>query len=544
MQREQEVCEPTAGYLIRIPDALYLRGSLSGDVSQFGDEFLNSPAYFGKRPPAGRTVLNGWIEVRFEPPQNDTSMFVLSYEALGTDETLVWGGGQKFKITRNRLTPLTELPGGMRGINSGKLNLKTGVVDTCSVRLCAAFQNSLIGEVGALNRIPFAFPFVFPAPSFPMEIPGIDAEHAERPRPEYGEINFGIDVSGRIISIEIRAETNVPVSIFPLLGLFPPFSFGATGRFYFGRPNDHLLDTPPENCPTIKTHPDGIHLPPPACFHPHLALKSTDLKSYVPFTHLPSVTPRVSDAFVALYDSRVFVIGGLDEGGASGKVFVCRIGENDWIEGVPTPYVVSRAGAACAGSCVYVVGGRDFSGVPTRYLQIYDMRKDEWHAGPDLLFPVASPAVAAIGDRLIVAGGWGEATGESVVSSRVQLFDLQAEEWCEGNPMLLPVAEAGTICVGSEMYVVNGIVASGKNTNRVSTFSAATRLWGALPSTTDAVRQPAVACVGDVLLRIGGTDDKGSPVRSVMRVGEPALSVHCRSQALQGSLRTIGPCGS
>src|SRR5581483_164424 len=149
---------------IRLPDNLVIRGALNREVSQFGDIFLNSPFALGKRPPAGRTFLSGWIEVRFELPQGNVADFTLDYEAYGTDETLTWGGGQMFHMSRNRLTPLRVLPGGMQGANRARLNLETGLVEAGSIVLCAAFQNSLIGAVGALNRIPFAFPFVYPVP--------------------------------------------------------------------------------------------------------------------------------------------------------------------------------------------------------------------------------------------------------------------------------------------------------------------------------------------------------------------------------------------
>jgi hypothetical protein len=419
-----------------------------------------------------------------------------------------------FHMSRNRLTPLRVLPGGMQGANRGELNLETGLVDAGSIVLCAAFQNSLIGAVGALNRIPFAFPFVYPVPPFPMQVPGLDQPGAELPAPEFANIAFGTDQDGRIISIELSSETNVPVSVFPLLGLFPPFAFGRDRRFYFGHPTHYLPDTPARNRFTKQTNPDGIHLPAPSLFHPHLILKAEALAASEQKQPAPARAPAVSDAAIATGD-QIVIAGGRRENDIRDAVFRIRPGDETWSRGASLPNAVANAAYAMIGSLFHVFGGYDVKGEPCSHTQIYDLETDRWAAGPPLPVALASASAAVLGEKIVVAGGLTPADNDLQISATTFVFDPSSNEWSNVGPMLLPVAEAAATVVSDEMWIVNGVTEQGRAKSRVSTFSLRSRRWGTAPATSDAVRKATIISISGKILRVGGLDDRGCAVRSV-----------------------------
>lgn len=474
--------------------------------SAFGDEFMNAPSFLGKRPPLVQTQLSGWIEIRFEEPDGGRTRFSLDYRAVGTDEELLWGGGQRFALLRNRLKPMTVLPGGVEGWTGGVLDLTTGVVAPGSVRISAAFQNSLIAAVGARSRIPFFFPFHYPAPQLP--IAGLLPPGTSPPEllPEHGSLEFQLGPDGEITGVAVQAETNVPVSLFPLLGLFPPFSFGPNGKFFFAHPTSSLPGTPARICPNPEEQADGIHLPFPAYFHPHLKLVSESVRE-PRRTPAPRATPpagRDRAAVVAL-GRKLFCFGGFDEDNqVSARGLVYDFEAATWQECAPLPIAVAAAGAVAIGGEILVIGGwTDNEQTATDAVQVYHVNAGTWSSAAPLPVAAATAATAAFGNEVYVAGGWAPALSGSV-SDLLHIYDRAADRWSIGPEMLLPVADAAAVFVGDELYVINGRLDRQTLTNRVSVLQAGSDRWGLGPSTSRGVYQAAVAMTARRVLLLGG----------------------------------------
>lgn len=77
------------------------------------------------------------------------------------------------------------------------------------------------------------------------------------------------------------------------------------------------------------------------------------------------------------------------------------------------------------------------------------------------------------------------------------------------------MAEAATAVVGEEMWVISGIARTGKSTCRVSTYSLARDRWGVVEDTPDAVRNALALRTKNKIMRVGGLDSTGKPLRTV-----------------------------
>ncbi|HVF61253.1 MAG TPA: hypothetical protein VNJ70_15705 [Thermoanaerobaculia bacterium] len=474
--------------------------------SVFGDEFLNAPSFLGRRPPPAETKLTGWMEIRFDEPDGGCARFSLDYRAVGTDEELVWGGGQRFALLRNRLKPMAFLPGGIKGWTGGVLDLDTGIVDPDSVRISASFQNSLIAAVGARSRAPFSFPFIYPAPELP---PAALPPGANLPAmlPEHGLIEFGFAPDGEITGVELRAETNALVSLFPRLGLFPPFSFGPSGKFFFAHPTSSLPGTPARICPTPEEQADGIHLPFPAYFHPHLKLVSESVhesllrEGSVWQTKTPAGRDRA--AVVAL-GRKLFCFGGFDDANVSERALVFDLDSATWDECTPLPIAVAACCAVAVNERIFVIGGwTDNEQTATEAVQVYNVNTGSWSFTTPLPVALAAAAAAVLDGEVYVAGGW-TPSASGAISDGLYIYDRTTNLWAAGPEMLLPVADASAVFIGSDLYVINGRLDLQTITNRVSVFSTRIGLWGIGPSTDRGIYQAAVAITSRRVMLLGG----------------------------------------
>ncbi|MBA3241159.1 MAG: hypothetical protein H0T60_08020, partial [Acidobacteria bacterium] len=410
--------------LITLPKTMCLAATINPRESEFGDEFFNFPDFLGQRPAPGGTKLTGWIEFQFSPPVGDKSKFTVNYFVVGTSDMIEWGHGARYRLLRNRAfqnpTPFNAQGKPDPTVKSGgTLNLRTGEVE--GMEMHAIFQNTVIAAVDRLNRIPFGFPNDYPPPQLPPEV--------KLPFPDQPTIfvkaRFKTE-KGSITGFEFHGETIAPVTLFPFLGLFPPFSFGPDGAFYFANPTDCPEGASPKNCPTDETNPDGLHLPMPAFFHPHFYLVTSAVREVPPSGQAAPCLPGdgVTHGVAAAHGDHLYYMGGIENGTATARVHVFEQKNNRWADGPKMPTAVADAQCALIGKKIYVVGGRTSDGAPSRLLQSLDTVTGKWSILAPAPAAVAGAAVAAVEDKFYVAGGYTNREDEEAsFTDRVQIYD-------------------------------------------------------------------------------------------------------------------------
>ena len=543
---------------VRLPKTLRLAGPLLPEKgkSEFGDEFINMPEFLGASAAPGHTILSGWVEVIFSQPQGDTAELTLSWFAVGTPVVITFGGGQQFVFERTRTFPLPYLPDLTPVQTKGKLDLVTGKVR--DLQIFATFQGTTIARTDKVNRIPYAFPYIFPPLPPPPGFQPPPGYQPPNPMPNvFGQLEFSYDFEGNITGLELHSETFAPVGLFPYLpGLFPPYSFGPKGQFHFANPDRCLVGTPPQDCPNDKEKPDGILTSVSVYFHPHLDLVSQEMSEVPAVEAAPACLPEpAADAAVVAVDGRLYHIGGIDgNGGVTGRVQVYDAAAHQWQPGPPLPRPVSLPQAAVVGNRIYVLGGwTEPDKTPTGAVQVLEAGAKKWRTDvPDLPVPVAGGTAAAMGDKIYVISGWAAGLNSPAISSKVQILDTRDRTWKEGASASLPAVGASAVALDDEILVIGGRIAGDKVTHRTAVYNVKTNLWAIGPDTLQGVYQAAAGYLEGRVYLVGGRDKVDGPALPIVQeldvakdawrpgLPQPLPAVASGAAVLDGSLYVAG----
>jgi uncharacterized protein (TIGR03437 family) len=145
-----------------------------------------------------------------------------------------------------------------------------------------------------------------------------------------------------------------------------------------------------------------------------------------------------------------------------------------WETRAPYPIEATEVSAAALDGKVYAVCGLTPSG-NTNALYIYDPYTDAWRAGAPL--PIAGGAdhcnVAAAGGKLYLLGGLGSlASGGETYE-----YDPAVDRWQLVARMLVPRGASGVAALGDKIYVAGGLAADGRSLAALEVFDTISRQW-------------------------------------------------------------------
>lgn len=157
--------------------------------------------------------------------------------------------------------------------------------------------------------------------------------------------------------------------------------------------------------------------------------------------------PR-SDAAYAQIGEQLWIVGGTTYYGGTGAVerFDTRAQTSVFDSAWTMPRAVTAMRAAAIGEKLYVVGGMDAQYQAVDALQIFDTVTGQWSEGAPLPEGLIYPAVAAVGGKLLVAGGNRRLFPPELqddISAQTYVYDPAADAWSAGAPLAQAVANAG-----------------------------------------------------------------------------------------------------
>jgi hypothetical protein len=176
-------------------------------------------------------------------------------------------------------------------------------------------------------------------------------------------------------------------------------------------------------------------------------------------------TPRAGLAAAAVSGS-IYAIGGRTgtggpcsqaPGGQLSTVERYDTVSGHWTTVAPLPRARSDLAAAAVNGKIYVFGGCRVRGNTTHFLSavfVYDPATDSWSDAPAHL-PTARAAmyaVAALGGRIFIVGGW---AGRGPLG-RTEIYSVRHDEYQRGPRMLTPRAEMGVVSRGGKVFAVGG----------------------------------------------------------------------------------------
>ena len=219
-------------------------------------------------------------------------------------------------------------------------------------------------------------------------------------------------------------------------------------------------------------------------------------------TPLGTVPQPFHDAAGAIFGNNLFVFGG---GAAQSSSTVQRFDlathHGSVIANLPRP--LSDIAAASTSSGVYLVGGFD-AHVPRR--EIY-RTTDGTHFTFVARLPVGLryPAVAALGNDLVIAGG----TSPSGATDTVYALNLATAKVRLIGRLAAPTAHAQAFTLGGAVYVAGGVDAAGNVTGAITRIDPASRRIVSVAGTLPVSDAGTVELAGSVLV-IGGATSAGA----------------------------------
>jgi uncharacterized protein (TIGR03437 family) len=485
---------------ITLPASGVLAGPLDESRSLMADAFANYP--FGSG--GGAVNVHGWVSLEFSSPVGRTAKFRIRWHALGDTPLVSFADGHYVHVTGEQ-----NLDSGVQ-VSQGELNLDTGEVANLDVH--GIFQNVLVQKASRYNRLPlisdasaFTALFVdFPPLDLPFDLP-----YEERPATSL-TMRFVVDAGQRITGFELHGLTFVPITVFPALGLMPPFTFAREGATIIPGMEGCFPGTPSaSNCLSEDRIPDGLIAAVNAYLNPQLRLVTSELREIGGPPVIPPARPGggVMGAGAAVLDGKLYVTGGSDGERANNHASTYDPARNEWTTLADMPRGVWQHCAATGGGKVYVAGGREGNDTaPVTSVVMYDPSTDAWTAATPLPVGLADAACASLDSRIYLFGG---ATATAAASDGTWVFDTGTGQWSALPRMPIPLAGSAVAVAGRDIWVINGTSDGSTATNRVLVFSPDSGTWREGPVSNRALYGASAAWLDGRIFLAGGRTAPG-----------------------------------
>jgi Kelch motif/Galactose oxidase, central domain len=212
----------------------------------------------------------------------------------------------------------------------------------------------------------------------------------------------------------------------------------------------------------------------------------------------PDLPVAVNHAMAATLDGVLYVAGGNDGDGPSTQV--ARLEGERWRPVAPLPQGRSAGGLVAVDGRLYLVGGVVDGGLAGD-TQVYDPGADRWSAAPGLPTPREHLGAAASGGKVYVVGGRTGGIGNNLAAA--EAFDPAAGRWSAVAD--LPTARGGlaaTATAAGEVVAVGGEAAA--TFPEAEAFDPASGTWRSLPPLPTPRHGLGVVAVGDVVYVLAG----------------------------------------
>lgn len=155
---------------------------------------------------------------------------------------------------------------------------------------------------------------------------------------------------------------------------------------------------------------------------------------------------------LATVEGRIFAIAGQTPEGTTAAVEIYDPQGDLWTRGRDKPNPATYVAAAVIGTDVYVPGGCDAAGRPTRTVEVYNTQTDSWHEAAPLPQPRCAYALAEWQGEIYLFGGWDGVR----YAADVYAYNPQRDAWSTETPMPAGRGLAAAVALGDRLYVVGG----------------------------------------------------------------------------------------
>ena len=164
------------------------------------------------------------------------------------------------------------------------------------------------------------------------------------------------------------------------------------------------------------------------------------------------------DSGLAIIDSELTTVGGVDRAGRTNRLFTLRRGK--WVEVYP-PMNSARSRLAVVstsdGNYLIVIGGYDSDGALTATVELFQVKSRRWFKLTDLPQPLPVPSATICGDLLHVIGTDGKGYScslQSLPSNDRPITSPLTLSWEPLPPLPVKLSTAATLC--GQLVLIGG----------------------------------------------------------------------------------------
>ncbi|HEX8297741.1 MAG TPA: kelch repeat-containing protein [Rubricoccaceae bacterium] len=228
---------------------------------------------------------------------------------------------------------------------------------------------------------------------------------------------------------------------------------------------------------------------------------------------MPPMDRARADARAVVLNGDFYVLGGRDASGALDDVERFDSRENRWRSASSLDEARIGHGAGVVGGQIYAVGGAGEYGPLLRSAERYE--DEDWnpYAPWTLAQPRALAGSASVGGAVVLAGGFGPAGPVGTVERFVPGASAAP------LPSLLRARGALALATdGATLFAVGGRDAGNVRVADVERLTAGASAWTALSPLPEGREGAVAAVLGPDLYVVGGTDEFGTVLTSVVRL--------------------------
>ncbi|MGW4486557.1 carboxypeptidase regulatory-like domain-containing protein [Amycolatopsis sp. NPDC004368] len=177
------------------------------------------------------------------------------------------------------------------------------------------------------------------------------------------------------------------------------------------------------------------------------------------------------------------------------------------------PTKIMDHGVASVNGKVYSFTGLNGSELTTKNF-VYDPGTLAWTPIADLATPRENPAVAAIGTKIYVTGGWADG---SIPVTNTDVYDTVADTWTTGAPMPTATSAMGVAVAGGRIYAVGGCDGGNCGVTRVQVYDPVANRWSAGPALPLPIGWTNCGTIAGSVYCAGGVSDF-DPVKTAFKL--------------------------
>jgi N-acetylneuraminic acid mutarotase len=171
-------------------------------------------------------------------------------------------------------------------------------------------------------------------------------------------------------------------------------------------------------------------------------------------------------------------------------------------------------GAAELEGRVYAVGGRGERmavGHASAAVEAYDPAADRWEPCRDMHLPRVHPAVAAAAGEVYAAGGASRVLLGAGRTATSESYDPAADRWTRRPALPRPRMQSAVAALQDRLYVAGGREDNAPATADARRLDPGAGAWVRFPPIPGPLRGPSAAALDGVLYLVGGAGEQGAP---------------------------------